>query len=141
MVTDQVSEYLGISLGKEFVPAAKEFFAKRGVVFDDAIMDNSQLAGLIEMGMGIGIAGQSVCGPARVADAEGAMNWKLLDKFSKSGDAADAFANLEAAMVEQAKTGGVIASIFEPAQALNQQWRGIFFADVSDDAAHGVGDW
>jgi len=43
---------------------------------------------------------------------------------------------LQAAMIEQAKPSGVVAAIFEPSQAFQKQWGGVFLANISNDAAH-----
>jgi hypothetical protein len=72
-----------------------------------------------------------------MADANRAVNGPLVEQFREPGYAPDALANLQAAMVEQAKSGGVITAILEPPESLQKQWRRIFLADISNDAAHG----
>jgi hypothetical protein len=39
-------------------------------------------------------------------------------------------------MVQGADPGRVVAAIFKPAQALEEEWHGVLFAYVSDDPAH-----
>ena len=51
-------------------PAASKFLFERVVIFDDAVVDDGDFAGLIEVRMGIFVRRRAVRGPARVADAE-----------------------------------------------------------------------
>ena len=68
---------------------------QRGVVLDDAVMDERQLAGLVQVRVGVGVAGQAVGGPARMADAEGPVTGFALEQAGQPRDAADAFAHLQ----------------------------------------------
>ena len=76
--------------------------AEGGVVLDDAVVDQGELAGLVQVRMGIGVAGQAVRGPAGVADAQGAGDGFCLERLRQAGDAAHAFAHLERAAVQRA---------------------------------------
>ena len=60
-----VSELKGVALGDELLLEAV-------VIFDDAVVDDGDFAGLVEVRMGIFVRGRAVRGPARVADAEDA---------------------------------------------------------------------
>lgn len=93
------------------------------------------------MRVSIGVARQSMGRPARMTYADRAVNRTLLKQLREPGYAPDAFANLQAAIAEHAKPCGVVAAVLQPTQSLEKQWRGIFFANVSDDAAHEVGEW
>ena len=48
-------------------------------------------------------------------------------------------ANVELRAAEDGDTRAVIAAILEAAQPFHQDWAGVLFSDVSDDAAHKVG--
>jgi UTP-glucose-1-phosphate uridylyltransferase len=71
-----------------------------------------------------------------MADADRAMDGMLVQQFRESGDAPNALANLEAAIVQQAKPGGVVSAVFKAAQAIQKQWWSVLFTDISNDAAH-----
>ena len=47
---------------------------EREIVFDDAVVDDDQGAGAVAVGVGVLFGGAAVGGPARVADAEGAVD-------------------------------------------------------------------
>jgi hypothetical protein len=93
---------------------------------------------LIDMRMGIGVARQPMCGPARMADPHRTVNGALVQQFRKARYPSNAFANLQAAMIEQANPGGVIAAIFEAAEAFEKQRGSVFLANISNDATHGL---
>ena len=63
-------EHLGVGAGAEFVSGLEQLFLERVVIFNDAVVDDGDFAGLIEMRMGIFIRRRPVRGPARVGDAE-----------------------------------------------------------------------
>src|SRR5436190_23848112 len=104
-MTDHVGENFGISLGLELVPVSKEVVPKRGVVLDNAVVDNCQISRLIDMGMGVGVTRQSVSCPTSMTDADRAVNGALVQQVCETGHAPDALANLQAAVIEQAKPG------------------------------------
>ena len=74
---------LGVCLGDELVALRDEFALQLEVVFDDAVVDDHDAAGAVAMGMGILFRGAAVRGPARVADAEGAIERMLAQHFFK----------------------------------------------------------
>jgi len=92
-----VRQHFGVRLGKEAVPVAQEFVPQAGVVLDDAIVDQGQVARLIRMGVRIGVAGQAVRRPAGVADAKASLGRFPFHQFRQAGDAADALADLKPA--------------------------------------------
>ena len=138
MVADNVSQDFGIGLRTEFVAAPQELVPQRRVVLDDAVVDDGQVTRLIDMGVSIRVTRLSMCCPARMTDAERTVNRPLVQQLRQPGYPSDALANLQAPIVEHAKPRRVITAIFQPAQALQKQRGRIFFANVSDDAAHGL---
>src|SRR6267378_5786495 len=62
VVPNYVRENFGVSLGSKLVPAAEEAVAKRGIILDDAVVDDGQIPRLIDMRMGIGVARQPMRG-------------------------------------------------------------------------------
>ena len=63
-------EHFGVGVGLELVSGREQLLLERVVIFDDAVVDDGDFAGLIEMRMGILVGRRAVRGPARVADAE-----------------------------------------------------------------------
>ena len=87
--------------------------------------------------MGIAVRRRAVRGPAGVADAEVSRD-RL--GFQEAGEA---FVNLplflaheQFVAVQHGHARAVVAAIFQPPQSFEQDGRGRFFTDVSNDAAH-----
>ena len=72
---DQMGKDLGVGLGGEDVAFGLQFLPQRMIVFDDAVMDDDQIAGAIAMGMGVLGGRRAMGGPAGMAktDMGGAM--------------------------------------------------------------------
>src|SRR5437660_495644 len=101
LVANKMREDFGVRLGQEFVAATSQVLSQRSMVFDDAVVDESELARLVQMGVGIDIIGQAVRGPACVADASGAGDRFLLEQLLQSGNAANTFAQLQRTAIHE----------------------------------------
>ena len=66
---DHVSDYFGIGLGFKNMAFALELFLQRQEVFDDAVVNDNDVAGTIAVRMGVFFAGAAVGCPAGMADA------------------------------------------------------------------------
>ena len=135
---DEVGDDFGIGFGDELVALGGEFALEVEVVFDDAVVDDDDAAGAVAMGMGIFFGGAAVGGPAGVADAEGAVEGMLAQNFFEIAQLAGGAADFEQGCVGAADgdAGGVVAAVFEAAQALNDDGDDLLTADVADDSAH-----
>ena len=137
IISDEMREDFRVRVGFESVSGFQEFLLERVVIFDDAVVDDGDFAGLIEVRVGIFIGRNAVGGPARVADAESSGDGF---RFQETRDAvvnfALPFAQEQAAFVQQGNARAVVAAIFQPAQSFEQDGRGRLFSDVSNDATH-----
>src|SRR6185503_16920520 len=88
------------------------------------------------MRMRIGVAGQTVRGPAGMTNAQRAGDRFFRDELLEARHAADALSDLEFPVMYKAHSRGIIPAILESPQALDQEWRSRGLADVSNDAAH-----
>ena len=139
IIANQMREHLGVGVGFEFVAGGEQFLFERVVIFDDAIVNDGDFAGLIEVRMGIFVRGRAVRGPARVADAEISLDRFGFQKARKAfADFAHFLANEQIAATHHSHAGAVIAAIFQPPQSFEQDGRGRLFANVSNDAAHNL---
>ncbi len=68
---DQVGDGLGVGLGAEDVTGRLELVAQLDEVLDDAVVDDRQLAGAVDVRVGVEVVGAAVRRPARVAQAGG----------------------------------------------------------------------
>ena len=66
---DQVGDDLGVGLGGELLAFGLESLAQLGVVLDDPVEDDVDLAGAVVVGMGVLLGDPAVGGPAGVGDA------------------------------------------------------------------------
>ena len=73
MAFDQVGEDFGIGLARERVAFADQFGAQRGVVLDDPVVDDGEFPRAVQVRVRVFIRRAAVGGPARVADADVAV--------------------------------------------------------------------
>ena len=139
MLADKMRQNFRVRAGVKRVTGFDEALLELIVVLDHAVVDDGDLAGLIEMRMGVFIAGRAVSRPASVADADVAGCGVRLN-FTR-----DAFINLallladdQGGVIQNRHARAVVAAIFEATQCFQQNGRGRFFPEVSDDAAHDV---
>jgi hypothetical protein len=124
MLADEVREDFGVGVGGEVVFAfALQFFAERLVVLDHAVVHERELAALVEMRVRVLVGRFAVSGPPRVADPESARGRLGGHEFPEIGDAAGALARLDAIAVHDCNTRGVVAAIFQAAQAVEEDGR------------------
>ena len=136
IIADEVGEDFGVGLRDEFVAFGEQAFFELLMVFDDAVVDERDFAGLIEVRMRVLVGRQAVGRPAGVADAGRALGGLLAQERGQIVDAAGLLAKLELAVVQNAKPGGIVTAIFETAQAFEDDVGGGLRTDVADDATH-----
>ena len=112
---DEVGNDLGVGLGDELVALLGEFAFEVEIVFDNAVMNHDDAAGAVAMGMGVFFSGAAMGGPARVADAEGAVEWMFAQDFLKVAELAGRAAHLElgARGTADGDASRIVAAVFE----------------------------
>ena len=119
-------------------PSSISFFFEAEIVLDDAVVDDHDLSGAVAVGMRIFFGGASVGGPARVANAVGAVERLQADDFFQIAQLAFGATNLQSvAIASHRDSGGIIAAIFQPPQSFDDDRNDTLLADVADNAAHG----
>jgi hypothetical protein len=73
-----------------------------------------------------------------VTDAGKAGGGLFTEETGEFVNATGLLAELELSLVERAEAGRVVAAIFEPAEAFDEDGLGRFFADVADNATHDI---
>jgi hypothetical protein len=136
-VVEQVGDGLGVGLGGEFVALGTQLGAQLFEVFDDAVMHHGEAGG--DVGVGIALGGHAVGGPAGVGDADLGAQVGGIGLGGKLGDAADGAQALQLAVLEHGEAGGVVAPVFELAQALEQHGNDVATGNGGNDATHGGG--
>ena len=137
VLLDQVGDDLGVGLGGEPVAFLDELLLQADVVLHDAVVDDDDLSGAVTMRMRVLLGRTSVRGPAGVADAVGAIERLQPDDLFQIAQLALSAAHLQAVSVAaDGDAGGVIAAIFEAAQAINDDRYNSLVPDVSNNPAH-----
>ena len=80
---DQVGDDLGVGLGDKLVPLRGELALQLQIVFHNAVVNHDDAARAVAMRMGVFFGGAAVRGPARVADAERAVERVLAENLFK----------------------------------------------------------
>ena len=140
---DQVGDDLGVGLGGELLPLGLQPLAQLGVVLDDPVEDDVDLARAVVVGMGVLLGDAAVGRPAGVGDAGLRRRHRALavggagvQRGAQVGEVADRVLADDLAVVEQGEASRVIASVFEFFEARKQELLAGPGADVSNDAAH-----
>jgi hypothetical protein len=135
-----VHSNLGVGVAAELLAGGLELTAQRGVVLDDAVVDDGDLAVGIAVRMGIAVGGPAVGGPAGVTETGLTgqdVGIRALEDLTEVGQAARLAVHAHpAAAVQQRDAGRVIAAIFHPVQCIDHDAAGRTLPYVADDSAH-----
>ena len=142
LAAEQVRNHLGVGLGTEHDTLGLQLLAQNPVVLDDAVLHHRHPARAIEVGMGVALLRLAVGGPAGVTDAaqaRGAGGLEALaeiDELALGPQAVQATGGSAGRHLNGGDASGVVAAVFQLAQALQQQRRRLARADHRNDAAH-----
>src|SRR5262249_49561145 len=107
------------------------------VILDDAVVDDDHAAGAITMRVGVFFRRAAVRGPASVADAVGAVERLEADGLFQIAQLTFGAADLQPfAIAGDGDAGGIVAAIFHPAKAIDDDRPYTLFADVANNPAH-----
>ena len=134
---DQVGNHLGIGVGDELAPLRLQLGPELAVVLDDAVVDHRDAAG--GMGVGVGLAGLAMRGPAGVPDARSAADGAPGDQAFELDELALGAAKLDQAVGERRETRRIVAAVFEAPQPVEDVRRRLIRARDTDDSAHSSG--
>ena len=110
--------------------------AEREVVLDDAVVDDDDIAGAVEMRVRVVVGGLAVGGPAGVADAAAAMGIRAFEAGAERAELAGALGDTDLLAIERGDAGAVVSAVFEALEAIEEDRRGIALTGVADDASH-----
>src|ERR1700735_2857851 len=108
------------------------------VVLDNAVVDDDNFTGAVQMWRRCLFGRAAVRGPARMADAVNTIkrsnSYRLFQVSQFAGRAADI---QMAVFSNHSDSGGVIAAILKALQAVEDQRNNAFRPDITDNSAHG----
>ena len=134
---DEVGDNLGVGFGGEDVAPLLETALQFQVVFDDTVVDHGNLAVAAGKGVGVGVGGRAVGSPAGVAQSDSAVGVVGLVAPGQAVNLAHRLAQAQlAGPVEDGDTGAVVAPVFEPLEAFQDDGPGRLASDVTYYAAH-----
>ena len=134
---DEMRDDFGVGLGDELVAFALELLLQLEVIFDDAVVDDYDLAAAIAVRMCVFLGRATMGGPAGVADSVGALDRRFLQYLFEVAEFSGRAANFEFAFFRDDRDArGVVPAVFKFAQAFNDDRDDLFGSDVADYSAH-----
>jgi hypothetical protein len=134
---DEVRDDLGIGLSFENVPFILQLFLQGQVIFDNAVVDDDDVAGAVAVGVGVFFGWAAVGRPTGVSDAVAAVYRVNLEDIFEipqfSGGAADAE---RLVIAIDGDTGGVVTAVFEPFETIQNDRNSPLGAYVAYDSTH-----
>ena len=125
LVFDQVRDDLGVGFADELVAARDEGLLEREVVLDDAVVHHDEGAGAVAVRVRVLLSGAAVCGPARVADAVGAVQRLVAQHGFQVAQLAGGAAHVEFGGVHgvtgDGDAGRIVAAVFQTTQAFDDE--------------------
>ena len=133
---DQVGNHLGVRLRLERDSLGLQLGAQLSEVLDDAVLHDHQLAGEIHVRMRVALARLAVGCPARVADADVALDRRLRQPRRQVAQLADIAPDSDLPILDDGDPCRVIPAIFQPPQAVHDDLGGVARPDVADNSTH-----
>ena len=117
--------------------SCREVVTKPIEVFDDTVVNNCNLAGCVEMRVRVFVGRIAVSGPTRVPDSDGTDSRGVFEQGAEAGiNAALPFSNFDLISAVNCNPGAIVTPVFEASEAFDDDLAGLFFADISVNAAH-----
>ena len=136
-IFDKLHQHLRIRLAAESHPALDQAFLDGGIVLDDSVMYQRQIARSRIVGMGILRTRLSVRGPPRMGDAHMAADIFVLHRPLQVADLSLSLINIQLARIaDQSHTSTVIATIFQTFKPFYQDGISFPLTDITNDSTH-----
>ena len=151
MKRDQVGNHLGIGLRGEHRTHVEQALLERQIVLDDAVDDDVDLVGGIEVRVRVLLADPAVRRPACVTDPRPGLLFGRFGKCNRGrlrasvqrraqlAQVADSAHGIDPSSGEHGDTGAVVASILELLEAVKQQRLHVSGPHIPNDPAHARG--
>jgi len=129
-----VGDDLAVGFAREAAPLRNQLLAKRLEVLDDAVVHQRHRSDDVRMGIADGR--RAVCRPARVGDADQAVERMLLQLALQVLELALGPPALELAVIDGADARRIVAAVFQPLQSFEQPACDAARSDNSNNSAH-----
>ena len=132
-----MGHHLRVRIAFKLEALSLKLFPQLGVVFNDTVMDDGDLLIVAHMGMGIDIRRLPVGGPTGVANPGAAgEGGAVLGFLHQVLDPAAGLHHVDAFLSQHGNAGGVVPSIFQFFQPIQQDGGCVLIAGKSDDSTH-----
>ena len=134
---NQVGDDFGVGFRAKLVAFLDQFPLQGDIVLNDAVVDDNNLAGAVAMRVSILLSRATVGSPAGVADAVGAVERIETDHLFQVAQLALGAAHLQAVTIAgDGDSSRVVAAVFQPAQAIDDDGNDLFLTYIANNAAH-----
>ena len=114
-----------------------QFLPKLGVVLNYSVMNHGKTAVIAGVGVGVGIRGRAMGGPAGVADSGGSgQKLSFLGLLCKAGNSSCDLAQGYLSVVNYRDTGRVITPVFQLPEPFQKDGRCHACSGITNDSAH-----
>ncbi len=131
---DEMTDHFGVGLALELATFRDQLVAERLEILDDAVVDERNRPD--DVRMRIADRGRSVRRPARVRNADAAVQRLRLQLPREVVELALRPPADKLAIVDRANTSGIVSAIFEALQPVEQPLSDVRFPDNSYNPAH-----
>src|SRR5699024_3426660 len=135
--TDELGDDLGIGLrAKADAVIFNQLLPQLLIIFDDAVVNDGDLARLIGMRVSVDIRRRTVRSPARMADADMAFQLVGPDQPVQIFNAAHVLSDLQLSVPDDGDAGRIIASVFKALESVDDHVLGVVISYVSYYSTH-----
>ena len=138
ILLDQVGDDFGVGLGAKDVPFGDKLLLEGQVVLDDPVVDDHQIAGAVRMRMGVLLGGPTVRRPAGVPQPHGPGEVRSPDGALQLFDLPDRAIDHHPALLQDGQPRGIIATVFQALQPVDQDRHDLLVPDVPHDPTHSL---
>src|SRR5258707_15827156 len=112
-MSDQVSQDFGIGFGAKLMFLSEQLVSERLEIFNHSIMDQSELSGLIHVGVSVFVRNRAMGRPASMPQPQRTPRRFFLNQLSQAADPTPAFSDLHRPIGHQGDTSGIVSSILK----------------------------
>ena len=138
-IFDQLYQHLRIRIRNKLHALGLELRLQLGIILNDTIVDNGQIARLGIMGMGIHRRRFTMRCPTGMGNADGATHILVTAKLHQIVNLTLGLKHIQfGILVNQGHSGTVITTILKSAKSLNQNRKSFLISNISYDSAHSL---
>ena len=138
IIANEVGNHFRIRIGTELDTVVLQSCPKYRFIFNNTVVNDSDLAGIGQMGMAVHIRGGAMGGPAGMADAHhtgGILSFLCF--FAQSAQPALSLGYRKTFLILNANSSGIISAIFQFAQPIQKNGGSLPVTGIANNSTHG----